>query len=50
MVFANADPKDFRIMGEPLAIEVELFLTPAVADGRMYVRLKNSLVCYDLRK
>ena len=23
--------------------------TPAIADGRMYVRLKNALACYDLR-
>jgi hypothetical protein len=23
--------------------------TPAIADGRMYIRLKNSLACYDLR-
>lgn len=23
--------------------------TPAIADGRMYIRLKNALACYDLR-
>jgi outer membrane protein assembly factor BamB len=66
-VLYNADPEDFRALG-PLQvgrnrIQLEVFTTPAIADGRLYVRAPRKgrsyyrqkttapgcVYCYDLR-
>lgn len=39
-----------KTWGCPLAHSYRMRNTPALADGRMYVRTHDSLVCYDLRQ
>jgi outer membrane protein assembly factor BamB len=42
------DGKEFKRVGEPLLVKWESYTTPALADGRLYVRLFGRLACYDL--
>jgi outer membrane protein assembly factor BamB len=49
IVCLKAAPEKFTPLGGQV-LEAYIGTTPAIADGRMYVRLKKSLVCYDLRK
>ena len=45
----KATPEKFTPLGGQV-LEAYICTTPAIADGRLYVRLKKFLVCYDLRK
>jgi len=44
-----ADPEDFRIAGDRLDVPFANSTTPAIADGRIYLRGRDRLYCYDLR-
>jgi outer membrane protein assembly factor BamB len=44
------DGKECKRLGEPLMVRWESYTTPALADGRLYVRVFGKLACYDLVK
>jgi outer membrane protein assembly factor BamB len=50
----NADPNAFRQLGgllkSPVAVGYVVSILPAFADGRMFVRTNDRIVCYDLRR
>ncbi len=49
----TSDPKDFRLLDDapiPNAWGYEMPMMPALADGRIYFRTHDRLVCVDLRK
>ncbi len=46
----KADPTDFSFVGHIKPISFATGATAALADGRLVVRGKSRLVCYDLRK
>jgi outer membrane protein assembly factor BamB len=46
----EADPKDFRRLGDAWPVPFANSTTPAVADGRLFFRGTDGVVCYDLRK
>jgi outer membrane protein assembly factor BamB len=50
----NADPDAFAPLGSRWYIDAaggyDISIMPAIADGRMFVRMENAIACYDLRK
>ncbi len=49
IVYLRASPEKFTSLGRQV-IDGHICTTPAIVDGMLYVRLKKSLACYDLRK
>jgi len=49
-MFDAAPPKEFEATRPGEALPTAGFTSPALADGRLFVRLKTALACYDLRK
>ncbi|MFC1462410.1 HEAT repeat domain-containing protein [Verrucomicrobiota bacterium] len=45
-----ADPKAFKQLGEPWRSPLANSVTQVLTDGRMYCRMIDGVVCYDLRK
>jgi len=48
--WVKADPADFRALPGGDGVLVAKFTAPAIADGRVVVRLHNGIACYDFRK
>jgi outer membrane protein assembly factor BamB len=50
LFLAAADPQEFRLLGlvENALAESECWAAPAVTPGRIYLRSKSSIVCYDV--
>ena len=46
----QADPVDLRVLGGPVPVPWAASVTPAIADGRIFIRTGDGVVCYDLRK
>ena len=46
----NADAADFRALGGHWPVSHANSTTPAIADGRLFLRSRDGLLCYDLRK
>jgi len=46
----KADPADFRVLGGTVTVPWAASVTPAIADGRIFIRSGDGVVCYDLRK
>ena len=49
-ILVNADPKDFRFLGDWAYLGDEDSQCPVVNDGRIYLRGGNHVWCYDMRK
>lgn len=49
VVAIQADPQKFRMLGR-LPLGMLSVASPAVADGRIYLRVKEALACFDLTK
>jgi len=45
---AEATPEAFRPLGEA-KLGAAVCITPGIVDGRLFLRLKDSVACYDLR-
>ena len=45
----QATPEKYVLLGSFEPKGLCAFTSPAVADGRMYLRLRDGLACYDLR-
>lgn len=50
LIMLNADPKRLGRLGPPFPVSYANSVTPAIADGRMFVRGRDGLYCYDLRE
>jgi hypothetical protein len=52
LLFATAP--EFEMLGKPWRLPCAIGyccpIQPAISDGRLFVRLDNCVVCYDLRK
>jgi hypothetical protein len=49
LFMVNADPRDFRRLAEFVQADGCDYVSPTIADGRMYLRLRDRIACYDLR-
>jgi outer membrane protein assembly factor BamB len=49
LVFAAASPDAFRTLARAQILQATVRALPALADGFLYVRNDNTLVCLDLR-
>ena len=49
LTIVAASPDKPHVLAEEKKIRQSLCATPAIVDGRIYCRLLNSIVCYDLR-
>ncbi len=49
-ILVNANPEDFRFLGDWFDLGNEDSQCPAVNDGRIYLRGGNHVWCYDMRK
>ena len=45
----EATPERYNLLGKN-ALNTTRCITPALVDGRLYLRLKEAVTCYDLRK
>ena len=47
----EATPDEYRLLGvfTPAFVEGPSWSHPAIADGKLYLRENNVLMCYDLR-
>ena len=43
-----ADPGEYRVLGQP-EVRAMNCPSPVVSGGRLYVRVEDGVVCYDLR-
>ena len=53
MVLAKAEPQDYVEVGSftvPGSGERPSWAHPVIADGRLYLRENNMLLCYDIRE
>lgn len=49
IVVLNAAPDGYKVFGK-MRMPVVQCTSPAIVDGRLFVRVKNGVACYDLRK
>ena len=50
LVIVRANPDKFELLGRDILVKGSLrSSSPAIADGRLYIRGSDALVCYDLR-
>jgi len=49
-ILVNADPKDFRFLGDWVHLGDDNSQCPAVVDGRIFFRGGNHVFCYDMRQ
>ena len=47
LLLLNAAPEKFELLAKA-SLPVALYTTPAIANGRMYVRLQHAIGCFDL--
>ena len=45
----DTDPQGFKLLGKA-NLGLAIYTSPAIADGKLYVRTNREVVCYDLRK
>jgi len=48
LVLIRATPERYELLGKADGIQGALCTSPAVADGKLYLRLKDAVACYDL--
>lgn len=49
LLLLRASPEGYQFLGKA-DLKLAKWITPAIADGRLYLRTTENVVCYDLRK
>jgi outer membrane protein assembly factor BamB len=50
LLMYEADRREPKPLGDPWPVDYAESTTPAIADGRLFFRSRNALLCYDLRR